>query len=94
MKVKVVKKNVGMAMYDAITKAREVASTLDYFRVQLWRTGEERPVATWATIAGDAINEILKHSAWGGEYKDGEGDYIKVIDDGSNKVVETILVNG
>ena len=93
MKVKVRKKNAGMNMYDAITRAREVAETISHFRVQLWRADGEMPVASWSTIAGDAVNEILKHPAWGGEYKDGEGDFIKVIDDDTNKVIETILIN-
>ena len=94
MKVTVRRANKGMNMYDAITRAREVAGTINHFRVQLWKTDGEMPVASWSTIAGDAVNEILKHSAWGGEYKDGEGDLIKVIDDDTNKVIKTILVNG
>lgn len=43
---------------------------------------------------GDLVDEILKHGAWGSEYTAADGDIIKVIDDDTNKVIETILVNG
>lgn len=93
MKVKVVKKNVGMTIDEAFDKAYELVKDMKMFRVQAWNGGEI-PVATWATLAGDLPNEIGRHSAWGPRFVKGECDIIKVIDDTENKVVATILVNG
>ena len=94
MKVTVRRANTGINMHDAIAKARKAASSIDRFRVQLWKLDGEWPVASWGTMNGDLVDEILKHGAWGSEYTAADGDIIKVIEGDTNKVIETILVNG
>lgn len=86
--------NVGMSIHEALAKARKIAEGIEFFRVQAFKTGNEWPVASWAAMAGDAAEEVLKHSAWGADYTADELDLIKIIDDDSQKVVDTILVNG
>lgn len=102
MKVKVTKKiqsntnkqNTGVTIQQAYERACEVASKLKHFRVQAWMIGEDWPRASWCTLGGDNPNEVLKHGVWGPIYNADEVDIVKVIDEDSGKVVDTILVNG
>ena len=97
VKVKVRKANtssVGLSIGAAFMLARDIADQLDHFRVQAWKDDAEMPVHTWGSMAGDTVSEIGRHGAWGPAFTDGECDFIKVIDDDLNKVIETILVNG
>lgn len=96
MKVKVRKASTscGLTIGAAFMLTKDIASQLEHFRVQAWKKDGEWPVATWGTLNGDTVGEIGRHGAWGPVFTAGECDIIKIIDDDSNTVIETILVNG
>lgn len=83
---KVNKNNVGVTVEEAFEQAREIASTIEHFRVRLWKTGRVTPRAFWSWM-GDDIADIRPI------FNKGEYDVITVSDDDTNKTISTILVN-